>query len=347
MARTYAKVALAIWADDDFRRLSVQAQALYFKLLTSPTLNPAGVADWRPKRLAMLTGGQTPEDVERAASELARALYIVVDDDSEEVLLRSFIRHDGVLKNVKVTSAMMTNYAAIASTDIRGVLVHELQRLYKEDPGLSGWTLARERLTDRALDPAELSPYSPQNQALSDTPPDTPSHALSDAPSHALSDTPSDGVSEALSDTPCHILQPTTYNLQPTTSSVQTAAIATVEGRKTRHTYPADFEAFWKVYPRRQGKRKAAAAFKRAKQRAPLETIMAGAARYRDDPNRVDRFTKHAEGWLNGDGWEDDPLPPRDGGERATGSRSRDWLEAGAALLDDTPATYPQLRSAQ
>jgi len=25
----------------------------------------------------------------------------------------------------------------------------------------------------------------------------------------------------------------------------------------------------------------------------------------------VFQFTKYAEGWLNGDGWLDDPLPPR------------------------------------
>ena len=42
-----------------------------------------------------------------------------------------------------------------------------------------------------------------------------------------------------------------------------------------------------------------------------MAQILAGAIRYRDDPNRVDQFTKYAEGWLNADGWEDEPLPPR------------------------------------
>jgi hypothetical protein len=34
--------------------------------------------------------------------------------------------------------------------------------------------------------------------------------------------------------------------------------------------------------------------------------------RYRDDPNRVQEFTKHPATWLNGDCWLDDPLPPRE-----------------------------------
>ncbi len=39
--------------------------------------------------------------------------------------------------------------------------------------------------------------------------------------------------------------------------------------------------------------------------------IIAGAKRYRDDPNREDEFTKHPSTWLNGACWDDDPLPAR------------------------------------
>jgi predicted RNA-binding Zn-ribbon protein involved in translation (DUF1610 family) len=90
--------------------------------------------------------------------------------------------------------------------------------------------------------------------------------------------------------------------------------------------YTRNFEAFWAIYPRHRDKRKAFRAWRNAVARigattgATGATAMAqledGAARYRDDPNRVDEFTKYAEGWLNGDGWEDEPLPVRLNGRR-------------------------------
>jgi len=68
---------------------------------------------------------------------------------------------------------------------------------------------------------------------------------------------------------------------------------------------------FWNVYPLKRDKRKALLAWRNAIARATATVILQGARRYREDPNRVDGFTKYAEGWLNGDGWEDEPLPAR------------------------------------
>jgi hypothetical protein len=80
--------------------------------------------------------------------------------------------------------------------------------------------------------------------------------------------------------------------------------------------YTRNFDEFWEVYPRHRDKRKAFKAWRNAVARLGATAdargaIIAGAIRYRDDPNRLDEFTKYAEGWLNGDGWEDEPLPSR------------------------------------
>ncbi len=80
--------------------------------------------------------------------------------------------------------------------------------------------------------------------------------------------------------------------------------------------YTRNFADFWEVYPRHRDKRKAFKAWRNAVARLGATAdaraaIIAGAIRYRDDPNRLDEFTKYAEGWLNGDGWEDEPLPAR------------------------------------
>lgn len=77
-------------------------------------------------------------------------------------------------------------------------------------------------------------------------------------------------------------------------------------------TKPSDFETFWDSYPRKVGKRKAQQAFKAALTRASAYLIIGGALQYRDDPNREAAYTAHPTTWLNRDGWNDDPLPPRE-----------------------------------
>lgn len=88
----------------------------------------------------------------------------------------------------------------------------------------------------------------------------------------------------------------------------------TKDGRQGyNQNYPQEFLVFWNIYPRHRDKRKALKAWRNAIRRAAIEDINDGARRYRKDPNRREEFTKYAEGWLNGDGWEDEPLPARNG----------------------------------
>jgi hypothetical protein len=155
MAREFAQIKLAIWADDDWRDLSPLARYLYLTLLTSPTLSHCGVADWRPARIGSLNG-MDPADVEAFGAELIEALYLVVDEESEEVLIRSFIRNDGLMKQPKMAVAMASAHAGVASRDIRGVVVHELRRLRTDFPNLHGWgsEKAADLLGMRSVDPS-------------------------------------------------------------------------------------------------------------------------------------------------------------------------------------------------
>lgn len=75
------------------------------------------------------------------------------------------------------------------------------------------------------------------------------------------------------------------------------------------------FEEFWRTYPRKVGKRTAELAWSRAVLRCDPELIVEAAERYAADPNLPeDRFVPHPTTWLNRDGWEDGPCPPRSGG---------------------------------
>jgi hypothetical protein len=68
------------------------------------------------------------------------------------------------------------------------------------------------------------------------------------------------------------------------------------------------FDTFWESYPKKADKRAAQKAFVKAVKRAEAETIIDGAQRYADDPNRKPEFTKYPATWLNADAWANEPM---------------------------------------
>jgi hypothetical protein len=72
------------------------------------------------------------------------------------------------------------------------------------------------------------------------------------------------------------------------------------------------FQQFWSAYPRKEGKGHAKRAWLKASRDTDPQQIVQGAERYRDDPNRDKQYTRLPATWLNGECWDDDPLPKRD-----------------------------------
>lgn len=80
--------------------------------------------------------------------------------------------------------------------------------------------------------------------------------------------------------------------------------------RKEKNTAAdAAFTTFWETYPRRAAKGDARKAFTNAMKKTSAADIIAGAARFRDDPNRQPQFTPHPATWLNRESWNDEPIP--------------------------------------
>jgi hypothetical protein len=69
------------------------------------------------------------------------------------------------------------------------------------------------------------------------------------------------------------------------------------------------FDKFWATYPNSNDKPRARREFDKAIKRVGFEKILAGAVKYRDDPNRSAEYTKHPSTWLHNDSW-DNPLLP-------------------------------------
>jgi hypothetical protein len=71
------------------------------------------------------------------------------------------------------------------------------------------------------------------------------------------------------------------------------------------------FEQFWAHYPNKLDKARARKAFNKLSQRKGKLAI-AGAKAFSDDPNLPPkRFIPYPATWLNGERWDDGPLPPR------------------------------------
>ena len=129
MANDHARIRRDIWADTDWRRLTSSAQWLYIHLLTNRTLTFVGIGDWRPNRIAALTADLSAADVDIFAGELIRERFILPDLETEEVLIRSWVKHDGLLKSPNMTKALIKAHEGTASNVLRAVVIDQLTRL--------------------------------------------------------------------------------------------------------------------------------------------------------------------------------------------------------------------------
>lgn len=181
--KNHAQVNLDIWGDDPFLDLPPHAQHLYFVLWTSPQLSYCGTGEWHPGRIASRAKGWTPAAVEQSAVTLSTELFLIVDTDTNEFLLRSWIKHDGLWRGPNMAVSMANARADLASRTLRGVVVHEVKKLKTSEPELSSWT--REAvvslLAQKSIDPAELQPFTPAatpSPTQDPTPPLTPDLTL-------------------------------------------------------------------------------------------------------------------------------------------------------------------------
>lgn len=196
--RQYALIHRAILDDPSWRCLTRSQQNLYLLLLLKLSTNLCGIVDWRPKKLAVNASDMTVETIEADAVVLEKKLYIVRDEDTDEVLIRSFLRNDAPLKSSKTAIAVRSSYTDTASSKLRGVIVFELQRLYREQRDWQGWDQVRDLLDLPSIDPRRI--VSGGEEAVSDALNRYRESSFSPLRDTSF-DTPSDGVSQGVSDT--------------------------------------------------------------------------------------------------------------------------------------------------
>lgn len=129
MARSFGRVLSAIWDDGDFVALSLNAQRMYLFLLSQSDLEHSGLIPLRERRWAKACKDSTAEQVGMDLKELVAARFALVDEDTEELLVRSLIRRDEVWKQPNVFKAAAVSATAAKSPAIKAALYAEISRL--------------------------------------------------------------------------------------------------------------------------------------------------------------------------------------------------------------------------
>jgi hypothetical protein len=172
MPRTYGRIKVEVWeSGSDYRRLPAEAQWAYQMLVSQPSVTMIGLLDYAPRKWARLAAGMTEERLEAYVVTLEQARYVIVDRDSDELLIRSFVKHDEPWRLPNLLTSARTAFRAVESPPIRGYLA-------ERHPWLADQT------------PREKVEVYEREQAVSHT----NSHAYGDTRSDAHSDTNSHGV---------------------------------------------------------------------------------------------------------------------------------------------------------
>jgi len=119
----------AIWNDREFKRLSREAQWTYLMLVTQAEISSAGTLSITAKRWSGYAINADADSLSDDLSELESHRFIVVDWDTEELLVRKFVKWDGGYGNGKRQPAIKSAAESVVSDCIRDVLAVELDIL--------------------------------------------------------------------------------------------------------------------------------------------------------------------------------------------------------------------------
>lgn len=190
MARSHAIIRSAVWSDPDLAAtVSLEAWGLYTLLCCHPETSMVGRLNYLPRQWARQCAGLTVAKVEKLVKDLEAARLVVVDRDTDELLIRTMVRHDGVTKAPNLVAGLWSAWSAIRSTTLRDAVLVEMPDAVWE---------SKAKLPEGLTRPSGAGPV--------EGPPDPPV----------------EGRSEGRSKGPVEGL-PTTFHLPPTTTTTHVA----------------------------------------------------------------------------------------------------------------------------
>ena len=184
MARSFGRLFASIWDDEDFRAVPVPGRLMYAFLVSQPDLDHAGVIPLRERRwshdLALPVS-----DITECIKGLSASRFVVVDEDTEELLVRSLIRRDEIWKQPNVFKSAASSAVAVKSAAIKNALLGEIRRL-----DLGGASREIQRIRDELatlLEPfgnPSPTPPEPSQGPISEDASETPVDGETDISAH-------------------------------------------------------------------------------------------------------------------------------------------------------------------
>ncbi len=310
----YGKLYKSAWGDRDFKALTEGEQALYQKLISQSDTSLAGVLTYAPVRWAGQTAGMTVADIESRMAGLVEKRYAMVDLETQEVLIRSYIRNDSGWRSPRTMLGVAGAVRRILSPLLRAAVSVELQRIDTSD------------LSDSISEKTNRSTRQVVDGAISDLLLDTP------ADEQAV-DTLSIGYLAEVRPEPADRVSIGYPPFVHATATAQATAIATATAPFSCSSADAESESdesgaelipfepptgtpqgddgfndWWQTYPRKVGKGRAAKAYKAARKKATAEALIAAAEI--QGPLLMARgaqYCPHPATWLNDERWRDEP----------------------------------------
>jgi hypothetical protein len=173
VARSYGAVKVSVWeVTSEFRQLSPAAQWGYMMLISQPQLNNLGVLPYAPEKWHRFAAGMTLDELRRILQELADNRYVVIDETTDELLVRTFIKHDKVWAQPKLITNARRVIREVESEVIRDTLVTRHPWLVDDSDKAE---IERHETTPNLWkEAAETPSHTPSDTPIAGAAPDTP-----------------------------------------------------------------------------------------------------------------------------------------------------------------------------
>ena len=315
MARDHGRIRCSIWDDKEFLKLDAAVQRTYFLLISEPSISNAGVVMLTLRRWASLAADTPIETLEAHLRVLSDCRFVVIDWDTEELLVRSFIRNDGVAKQPHILLNAVRSVRHLRSQVLRIAVGRELSRIGAGGLVLPKFMAEVDQIT-ASLAPNEPSVTPSEPSSGIDTPTwsagnienprSTPEvGARNEGFQEGFFEGFGEGFGEPYGEGEGEVvISSFVVTHLPSKDRVER------KPRLQQKTIDKHFDTFWAAYPRRESKQGARDKFGRLlRDGTTPETLIDGARRYAAYCRKVNRERekiKHPTTWLNNGCWDDE-----------------------------------------
>jgi hypothetical protein len=126
--RPFAKMYRKIWSDEEFLNLDEGPQRLFMLLLSHPSTTLAGTLSLRIRPWSRLARDSTPDAVRANILTLDERCFVVADENTEELLIRTLMKNDTLWnRSPKTQLGILRHCLKAESPRIRLVMADEIE----------------------------------------------------------------------------------------------------------------------------------------------------------------------------------------------------------------------------